>query len=35
MIWFALVLIAVAILFLWLANRQRSQAGLPSGRISM
>ncbi len=34
MIWYALILIAAAILFLWLANRQRSQAGLPSGRIS-
>ena len=34
MIYFALALIAAAILFLWLANRQRNQAGLPAGRIS-
>ncbi|MBG0770126.1 MAG: Dna2/Cas4 domain-containing protein [Anaerolineaceae bacterium] len=34
MIWYALALIAAAILFLWLANRQRRQAGLPAGRIS-
>ena len=34
MIYFALALIAAAVLFLWLANRQRSQAGLPAGRIS-
>ena len=34
MIYFALALIAAAVLFLWLASRQRNQAGLPAGRIS-
>lgn len=33
MLYLALALLFIAILFLWISNRQRKAAGLPSGRV--
>ena len=33
MLYFALALLFFALLFFWQSNRQRSEAGLPGGRV--
>jgi CRISPR-associated exonuclease Cas4 len=33
MLYIAVVLLVLAVIFLWQSNRQRSQAGLPGGRV--
>jgi CRISPR-associated exonuclease Cas4 len=33
MLYIALILILLAVIFLWQSNRQRSEAGLPGGRV--